>query len=251
MLRRILFLLMMTPLSLFAAELVPIGWGIVATYRTTLYNKTGEEMGALTGGELFTVYREVKMNKAPAYYVEVESTKKPRGILSAADCRYFPGELPTADDIDALAEYNGRRKLCKDYFSLCATRDKLVESKREVHLKNSPAKQLPKLKAELAAIPGKDRQYEAALKKAKNDSQRIKYRDLRKELRYEASGLRQEIQRLEEEVASWEQTHPFDDTKVKQSAVWKRLNAQAEKLRPSVEALCEAFASPVPTAEQK
>ena len=252
MMRYLLFLIVAFPMMLLAAELEPIGWGVVAAMETEFYDKTGKTQGNVTGGELFKVLREVKMNKAPAYYVQLDRTKKPMGIVAAADCRYFPGPIPTSDDVDALVEYVSNQKLCKDYYSLCANRDRLVARKRDQHLLKSPAKQLVSLKAELAEIPAKDRQCEEAMKKATTDAQRLKYRDMRKELRYRATGLQQEIKRLESQATAWEKEHPFDDSAVKKSAVWKRFNAQAEKMRPQVEALCaKAAVTPVVTTEEK
>ncbi|MBQ9694055.1 MAG: hypothetical protein IJV69_04790 [Kiritimatiellae bacterium] len=238
------FGLFLFPMVVLAADLEPIGWGVVASMTTPFYDKTGKELAAITGGETFMVLREVKMNKAPAYYIQLDRSKKPKGIVAASDCRYFPGPIPTTDDVNALVTFVGNQKLCKDYFSLCANRDRLVARKREQHLLKSPAKRLISLKAELAQVPAKERQYEAAQKKATTNAQRLKYQDLRKELRYQTTGLQQEIKRLEAEAKAWEEKHPFDDSEVKKMPVWRRLNAQAEKLRPQVDALCNELAAP-------
>lgn len=245
MFKRILLALVLLPLMSFAADLEPIGWGVVSAMKTPMYDKTGKEMGKVGGGELFLVLREVKMNKAPAYYVELDRKVKLNGILAATDCRYFPGAIPTLEQMDAFVDHVANQKLCKDYYALCANRDRLVARKRDQHLAKSPAKQLTQLKEELAQVPAKDRKYEAEQKKAKTNAQRLKYQDLRKELRYRTTGLQQEIKRLEAQVATWEAEHPFDDSSVKKSPVWKRLNAQAEKMRPQVEAFEAQAAKPV------
>ena len=251
MMRYLFLLLLAFPMMGLAAELEPIGWGVVSAMETEFYDKTGKNQGNVSGGELFQVLREIKMNKAPAYYVQLDrGAKKQMGILDAADCRYFPGPIPTSDDVNALVEYVGNQKLCKDYYSLRANCDRLVARQRDKHLANSPAKQLVSLKAELAEIPEKDRKCEAAMKKATTDAQRLKYRDMRKELRYRATGLQQEIKRLEAVADAWEKEHPFNDAAAKKSAVWKRFNAQAEKLRPQVEALCAKAAAPVASVQE-
>lgn len=244
MLKRWIFVWLWLPLVAMGATLEPIGWGVVTVYTTPFYDKTGKELGQLSGGELFKVLREVKMNKAPAYYVTLERKGAPNAVLSAQDSRYFPGKIPTSEDVEALVAYVGNQKLCREYYSLCANRDRILARKREQHLAKSPAKMLPKLKAELAQVPALERKYEAAQKAAKSGTQRLKYQDLRKELRYRATGLQQEIKRLEEVAATWEKENPFDESEVKRLSVWKRLNAQAEKLRPQVEALTSAVVAP-------
>ena len=89
MLKRCLMALVFLPCFAVAAELSPIGWGVVTAVKTRVYDKTGKLAGEMVGGDLFTVLREVKMNKAPAYYVEVGEKQKRTGIISAADSRYF------------------------------------------------------------------------------------------------------------------------------------------------------------------
>ena len=244
--KRLLMLFLLIPFMLTAAELAPIGWGVVVVPSTTLYDKTGKPTCDLFGGELFNVLREVKMDKAPAYYISV--TRKgveAKGIISAAESRFFASAIPVAGAA-GYDEFKADQDFCAEYYSRCATRDALVERKREQHLAKSPAKNLPKLKKELAGIPALDRKYEVAQKAAKTDGQRIKYRDLRKELRYQASGLQQEIKRLEGIAETWEAEHPFDDSSVKKTAVWKRLNAQLEPYAERLEALNAKYPNSLP-----
>ncbi len=245
--KRLLMLIVLMPLSLFAADLVPIGWGVVTVVETPLYDKTGKQAGELYGGEIFTVLREVKMNKEPAYYIEFDRKGAQNGIIAAAGSRYFAGVLPTLqDNVDAYVEYISNQKLCKDYYSLCATRDRVLERKRAQHLEKSPAKNLEKLKKDLANVPTLDRRYEAAEKKARTNAERLKYRDLRKELRYQTTGLQQEIKRLEATADSWLKDHPFDENAVKRTAVWKKLDAQTEKFKAQMDALDAKYPNSLP-----
>ena len=239
--KRLFLLLFLLPVTLFAAELIPIGWGVVTVPSTTLYDKTGKVADELYGGDLFKVLREVKMNKAPAYYIEFKRKGEPvNGIISATDGRYFPGALPI-EDSSQYAQFQADQKLCRAYYSACATRDSLVERKRKQYLEKSPAKQLEKLKKELANVPALDRKYAAEQKKAKTDAQRLKYQDLRKELRYNTVGLQEEIKRLEATAAAWLEKHPFDEEAVKKTAVWKRLNAQTETFKEQMDELDQRY----------
>lgn len=251
--KRFFILFCLLPVALFATELVPIGWGVVTVPSTPLYDKTGKAAGELYGGELFKVLREVKVNKAPAYYISIERKGTVTGIIVAAGSRYFAGALPTISETDAFVEWVAEQKLCREYYTMCATRDRLVERKREQHLSKSPARNLKQLKEELAEVPAKDRRYEAEQKKAKTNAQRLKYQDLRKELRYRTTGLQQEIKRLEATAADWEKEHPFDEEAVKRTAVWKRLDAQTKKFAVEIDALNAKYPKslPVPVTEDE
>jgi hypothetical protein len=229
MMKRLFLAFVLLPLVAVAAEMAPIGWGVVTAVKTTVYDKTGKPAGALAGGDLFGVLREVKMNKAPAYYIEIPGTKKAvTGIVSAADTRYFVGTKPDLTDADAFAAWVADRKFCQEYYALCAMRDGLVERKREQHRAKSPAKRLETAKKELSEALADAKRYKAEYEKAKNNSRRLKAQDLYKEARFTATGLNEEIKSLEAEVVTWDEKHPFDESVVKKTAVWKRLDAQVK-----------------------
>ena len=244
--KRLFMLIVLIPLSLFAADVAPIGWGVVTVVETALYDKTGKHVANLYGGEVFTVLQEGKMNKVPVYKIEFERKGTQTGIIAAAGSRYFAGAIPAVTDVDAYKEYVANQKLCEDYYSLCATRDRVLERKRTQHLAKSPAKNLEKLKKELANVPALDRRYEAAESKARTNAERLKYRDLRKELRYQTTGLQQEIKRLEASAETWLKDHPFDEEAVKRTAVWKKLDAQTEKFKAQMDALDAKYPNSLP-----
>ena len=228
--RLITLILSFTPVVFFAAELSVIGWGVVTTPEPTVYDKKGNRVATLKGGELFNVLKSISANKAPAYYIEVNrGTKKQRCVLSGTDCKVFL-ELPESDNATTTTEIKQLQKLLADYYTTLTLRTKLYERAREQHLSASPTKRLRILKAELAQVPAKDRAYATAMEKAAGDAERLRYRDLRKELRYRTTGIQQEIQRLEAEVVAWEKSHPFDEQAVRQKPVWKRLTAQLREM---------------------
>ncbi len=233
--KRYLLLLSLLPCLLLAATPEAIGWGVV-TAETPAYDKTGKTMGTLKGGEAYTLYREVSINKAPASYVQIDSHKaKPMCIIPNDACRNF-AELPPADP-EELAIYERKKTLCADYYSTLALRNTLITRAKERHAAKSPVAELKKAKAALAAIPSKDRKYQAAQEKAKNNTERLKYRDLRKALRWELDGLKAEIARLESEAAEWEKANPFNDAPVRKTAVWKKLTSQLSAYGAQLEAL--------------
>ncbi len=233
--RNLFLLFALIPCILFAALPEAIGWGVV-TAETPAYDKTGQTMGTLKGGERYTLFREVSINKAPAYFVQIETHKsKPQCIIPGAACHNF-SELPPTD-AEELAVFERKQALCADYYSTLALRTTLIKRARERHFAKSPAKGLEKAKSKLATIPAKDRKYEEAQKKATSNTERLKYQDLRKALRWEVSGLKAEIARLEAELAEWEAAHPFNDSPVRKGAVWKKLTRQLQGYATQLEAL--------------
>ncbi len=227
--RKFILFLLCWPMLLVATELPIIGWG-VATTSTPAYDKSGKPMGKLSGGDLYVIYREVKINKKPAFYVQVESLpKKPRCIIPGEACHNQLEPIPEAP-VEAQQQKT-RQELCQSYYSTLALRQALEDRARERHFASSPVGAVAKAKAELAKIPEKDRQYEARQKSAKTNGERLKYQDLRKELRYKATGLQAEIARGKAAADAWEQANPFNPTKLHASGPWKRLTQQLESLK--------------------
>ncbi len=246
MLKRCLMALIFLPCFAVAAEMAPIGWGVVTTVKTTIYDKTGKPAGTLAGGELFTVLREVKMNKAPAYYIETTGKQAVKGVVSGAETRYFKGVKPLKSDAEAFVGWEEDRKFCQTYYKLCAMRDSLVERKREQHRAKSPAKRLEVARKELSAALANAKRYKAEYEKATNNSRRLKAQDLYKEARFEATGLNEEIKSLEAQADAWDKANPFDENIVKKTAVWKRLDAQVKAQEARLNALNEKYPETAP-----
>ena len=218
---------------LLAADLEPIGWGVVSAPSTPAYDKTGKRLGELKGGRFFTVCRQVTIGEAPAFYVELDDKRATKCIVAASAAKAFL-EMPNPDN---PAEVEGVRKLqelFKDYYGTLAGREQLVERARERHRAGSPAAKAAKAKAELAAIPAKEREYEAAQQKAASNAERLRCQDLRKELRYRATGLQAEIKRIEAEAAAWDAAHPFDERAARRSAACKRMTQRLRELEPAL-----------------
>ena len=220
-----------------------IGWGVVTAPEAKAYGKDGKVVAEIPGGEVFVVLKVISANGEPAYYVCLDKRpKKPECALLGGDCRVFLAPPPEIKaDVDAFVAYSGNRRALGDYYAALAMRAKLEQRARDRHLAKSPAKDLPKLKAQLADVPETDRRYEAAQKRARTNAERLKYQDLRKELRYTATGLREEIKRLEAVQKSWEAAHPYDEAAIRSNAVWRRLTQNIERLEPKAKAV-EALA---------
>lgn len=216
-----------------AAELDPIGWGVVSSPSPDVYDKTGKRLAEIKGGELFTILKEVSVNKAPAYYIELRRPKKPRCILPGGDCKVFL-ELPDASDPDAVAGVKRIQTLLADYYSTLALRETLLDRAEARHRAGTPAEKLEKLRDELRGVPARDRALEAAQAKAASNAERLRYQDARKELRYRTTGLQEEIRRTEAAAAEWERTHPFNPDAVRKSAVWKKLTQRLRTLEEQV-----------------
>lgn len=216
-------------LPLWLAAATPVGWGVISAYETPAYDKTGEVVSTLKGGERFDIVKEITANKAPAYYIELARAKKLRCVITAADAKAFL-EFPAEEDTEGLAGIRTLQKALSEYYTTLAMRQAMVERAREQHLTKSPAKRLGDLRKELAAIPAKDRAAEAAQAKAKSNAERLKYQDVRKELRFRATGLQQEIKRLETTAEAWEADHPFDEAPIRKKAVWKRLTQRLREM---------------------
>lgn len=216
-----------------------IGWGVVTAPEAKAYGKDGKVVAEIPGGEVFVVLKVISANGEPAYYVCLDKRpKRPECALLGDDCRVFLAPPPEIKaDVDAFVAYSGNRRALGDYYSAVAMRAKLEARARERHLAKSPAGALPKLKAQLADIPETDRRYEAAQKRARTNAERLKYQDLRKELRYTATGLREEIKRLEAVQKSWEAAHPYDEAAIRSNAVWRRLTQNIERLEPKAKAV--------------
>ena len=220
-----------------------IGWGVVASIKPTFYNKKGKRIEtkfAPKAGTPFVVTKEIAADGEPAYVVIFDThPNKPECVLLASDCSIILTPPPdiAPDNADALVAYVKDREALRDYYAARGARDAYEQRARDKHFAASPAKDLPKLKAQLAKIPAQDREYEAAQKAAKTDSERLKYQDLRKELRYTATGLQSNIRRLTAAKAEWEKDHPYDENAVKRTAVWRRLNQNVESLAPAAQAI--------------
>ncbi len=220
-----------------------IGWGVVASAKPTFYDKQGKRIEtkfAPKPGTPFVVTKGISADGAPAYVVVFDAhPNKPECVLLGADCSIVltpPPDLSGAN-AEALVAYVKDRKALGDYYAALGARTAYEERARDRHFAASPAKDLPKLKAELAKIPAQDRAYEAAQKAAKTNGERLKYQDLRKELRYTATGLQSSIRRLSEAKTEWEKEHPYDEEAVKRTAVWRRLNQNVEELAPAAKAI--------------
>ena len=220
-----------------------IGWGVVASIKPTFYNKKGKRIEtkfAPKAGTPFVVTKEIAADGEPAYVVIFDThPNKPECVLLASDCSIILAPPPdiAPDNADALVAYVKDREALRDYYAARGARDAYEQRAHDKHFAASPAKDLPKLKAQLAKIPAQDREYEAAQKAAKTDSERLKYQDLRKELRYTATGLQSNIRRLTAAKAEWEKSHPYDENAVKRTAVWRRLNQNVESLAPAAQAI--------------
>lgn len=210
-----------------------IGWGVVTAYEADIYDRTGTIAGKVKGGDTFELLKEISANKQPAYYVQLRDKARSRCILLAADASIYR-DLPNPDDAASLDFFNRLRTQLSEYYSTKALRQSLIERARAQHLAKSPAKQLPELRKELAAVPAKDRAYEAAQKAAKTNADRLRYQDLRKELRYRTTGLQQEIKRLEASADVWEKTHPFDETPIRKKGTWRRLTQRLHEMEPAL-----------------
>ncbi len=231
----VLALLLLLPCLAIGSTTEAIGWGVV-TGESPAYNKAGKPVGNLKGGEQYTLLRKVAINKEPAYFVVIENhKKKPQCIIPGKACRNFD-EVPPTDPAE-LVVFKRKQELCAEYYATYALRETLLKRAKERHTAKSPVAALEKAKAELAAIPAKDRKYEEAQKKAKTNGERLKYQDMRKALRWDLSGLKVEIERLEGEAKAWEATHPFNDASVRKGAVWKRLTAQLDATAAQLDAL--------------
>ncbi len=219
--RKLLLMLCFVPMMALAADLPLQGWGVVCE-ASAFYDKTGKKAGEVSGGEPFRVYKIVSINKKPAYYAEMHYNKKDmKCVLPGEACHV----VMNVDEVNEAAQ----EKLSQ-YYSALSMRTALEERARERHFAKSPVGELAKAKKELAKIPAKDREYEKAMQKAKNDSERLHYRDLRKALRYEVTGLQAQIARIKAEAEAWEREHPFKATKLQQSGTWKRLTQRVEAL---------------------
>lgn len=234
--------------SLWAYAADPVGWGVVTVSAAKSYDRTGAETQPVAGGTLFTLVKEVSVNKTPAYLIMNPARPDAQRIVLAEDCRAFmEGPLMTTEafaqevaeggDISALTLRMRRQNFAEKYYSMVAQRDALVERAREAHLSGSPAGRLAKARRELAEIPAKDRALEQAEQQAKSNARRLKLRDDRKELRYRAMGLRAEIERLEKTAGEWETAHPFDDSALRKSGVYKTLSRQIEAMQPDLQTL--------------
>ena len=217
-----------------------IGWGVVTAYEAEVYDRSGTLIGKIQGGETFELLKEITANKQPAYYVMLRDKTQRlrdkaylRGILLASNAAIYR-DLPNPDDAASIDFFNRLRTQLSEYYSTKALRQSLIERARAQHLAKSPAKQLPELRKELAAVPAKDRAYEAAQKAAKTNAERLRYLDLRKELSYRTTGMQQESKRLEASVEAWEKTHPFDETPIRKKGTWKRLTQRLHEMEPAL-----------------
>ena len=216
-----------------------IGWGVVSATLAPAYNRQGKKVAEIGGGEPFVIRKAATAGGKPAYLVVLDTRRqKPECLLFAEDTSATltpPPELKT--DREGFITYFTDRKALTTYYSALASRTQLEERLRDQHLAKSPAKDLPKLKKELASIPAKDREYETRQKNARSNAERLKYQDLRKELRYTAEGLQADIKRLTAEKAKWEAAHPFNEAVFTRNAVWRALTKNIEKARPAAEAV--------------
>ncbi len=220
--RKYFFLFLFIPMMALAADLPLLGWGVVAD-TATLYDKTGKKLGEVTGGEPFRVYKVVSINKEPAYYIEIHYGKKLQKCVVPSDACHA---VLNVDEVNEAAQ-----EALSQYYSALSMRTALEARARERYFAKTPVAELTKMKKDLARIPAKDREYEKAMEAAKNNSERLRYRDLRKALRYEATGLQAQLARAKQAAEAWEKVHPFDATKVQQTGTWKRLTQRLEELK--------------------
>lgn len=206
-----------------------IGWGVVCAYEAAAYDKTGAQVFTLPGGTGFDILKELKVDNAPAYLIETLGERKRKCVIAAEGTRVFL-EFPAADDAEGLAGIRAIQRALEEYYKTLTMRQAMLERARDQHLAASPARKLKQLRADLAAIPAKDRAAEKAQQAATSNAERLRYQDLRKELRFRATGLQQEIKRLEAEAETWERQHPFNDKAIRTKAVWRRLTARLREM---------------------
>ena len=243
-----LLLLLSAALPLFAQA--PLGWGIVTKPSAAAYDKKGKATQPAAAGTLIAVKKQVKVNKAPAYYADIKSGRARSCILRAEDCVAYT--LPDLSTPEAVADFRNARNALTTYYQLQETLDKLTEGARNTWILKSPAKRLIAVRKELAEVPPKERAYakaqEAALA-AGDNAKRLKYQELRKELRYRATGMLEEVKRLEAELTRWEATHPFDENAIRRSSPsYRRLSQTLERMKPQVEELQKTL-TPLPLPE--
>ncbi len=228
---RLFCLCSLFPLWLAAAT--PVGWGVISVYEAPAYDKTGAAVAPLKGGVCFDILKEITANKAPAYYIALTEDQAKRCVITAADAKAFR-EFPAEGDAKGLEGIRMLQKALSEYYTTLAMRQAMVERVRAQYLAQSPVKRLADARQELATIPAKDRAAADAQAKAKSNAERLKYQDLRKELRFRATGLQQEIKRLEATAEAWEAEHPFDDSAIRKKAVWKRLTQRLREMESAL-----------------
>ena len=111
-----LLLLGLLPILSFAAD--PVGWGVVTAVSAKSYDKTGAETSPVAGGTLFTLVKEVLVNKQPAYLIMNPARPDAQRIVLAEDCRAFmEGGLMTTEAFaqavaDGLNHVDGHTVAC-------------------------------------------------------------------------------------------------------------------------------------------
>lgn len=213
-----------------AKKALPIGWGVVTAVEADAYDRTGQAVGKLKGGDRFLVLKAITADKAPAYYIEtVVKGKSLRVVVPGSATKVFM-ELPDPEDPKAVEGVKQVQMALSEYYATYAMRQAMMDRAREQHLARSPVGRVKACREELASIPAKDRAYEVAQSKSTSNAERLRYQDLRKELRYRATGLQNEIKRMEKEEAAWLKSHPFNEAAIRQKPVWKRLTARLNEM---------------------
>jgi DNA repair exonuclease SbcCD ATPase subunit len=226
---------------LFAEE----GWGYIAVMETEGLDKTGVVATTLNGGERFTVKKEVKVEGEKAYYVTMFDRKKsPSYVLFARDCYVSYDPLPNKKaDPEGYAKEMAKRKKIANYYAKYATRERLRQRAIETHRKKSPHAALKKEEQNLAqvrkAIATLNERIEKNAQARKNatNAAHIRLVEEGRELRAEQGALpsqykalKEKVEQLKQSAAAWDETHPFDETKVTRSAMWKKMTVDLETL---------------------
>lgn len=229
-------------MPLFAVE---NGWGYVAVMETDGVDTKGMVATTLHGGERFVIKKEVKVEGEKAYYATfLDRKKRPSYILLAEDCYVSYDALPSKeDDPEGFAKENAKRKKIAEYYSKYATRERLRHRALLKHQKKSPhavlkreQKELDQVRKALASLNQRIEKNAEARKKATGSSH-IRLVEEGRELRAEQGALpvryteqKAKVEDLEAKAKAWDEAHPFDDSTIKKSAMWKKMTLQLEKL---------------------
>jgi hypothetical protein len=218
---------------LFAEE----GWGVIAVMEANALDKTGNVATTLMGSERFSIKKSVKVEGEPAYYVTMFDRKKqPSYVVWARDCYVSMTAMPDKEtDLDGYIAESLKRKKIVNYYSKYFSRERLRQRAVDAHRKKSPAALLKKEEQKLAQIKKaiatlNDRiEKNAAARKKATGSTHIRLVEEGRELRAEQGALpatykeqKEKVAQLKEKLEAWDAAHPFDDSKVTNTTVWKK-----------------------------
>lgn len=236
------------------------GWGVIAVMESDGLNTKGFVASALNGGERFIIKKEVKVEGEKAYYVTFFDRKKqPSYIVMAKDCFVSYDVLPDKkDDPDGNAKETAKRKEIVEYYSKYATRERLRQRALDRHRKKSPYATLKKEEQKLAQISKamatlNDRiEKNAAARKKAEGANHIRLVEEGRELRAEQGALpkqydtqKEKVTSLKEKVQEWDAAHPFNESSVTQSAMWKKLTLSLEEMTEALTAEGVELVNPV------